>query len=493
MATSNMTVGYEFEFIDQVSEDYHDYVCRQCKHIAREPAIASCCTEVFCKACIEAIIRGKKPCSSCESSEIASQGLHKKYQLKIRTLRIHCSLKDRGCEWTGQLQHLDAHLDFTTGDCVYVDVECPSKCNQKVQKLNVDTHLANCCPNRDYTCPHCSFRATFHEVSDHFEVCRYYTLVCPNRCGASFERDVLEDHLNMCGLQKLQCEFSYAGCEASLTRNQQKEHMEQSSQKHLALVAAATKRIQEQQQAFEQILQTQQKICKQALEQKDAMIQSLEGQYKVLKKNLDEQKEEFHKQQKMYEEKLADQETRIKELEIKNDEKQQQMLDLNRKLENFRQEMAPLTKHVHAPPYAITLRSYAVSKKLGEVFSIPAMYTHPGGYAIVLKVFFNGKGEGYHTHISVGVYSIKGIYDDTLIFPVQFTMTVELMNQHRDQDHHRRIIECTVKKENIGSFCSVGLLNTFIPHAILEWNEDRQSQYLKNDCLELRVIEVLVN
>ncbi len=36
-----------------------------------------------------------------------------------------------------QLQHLGAHLDLSTGDCVYVDVDCPKGCEQKVQKRNV--------------------------------------------------------------------------------------------------------------------------------------------------------------------------------------------------------------------------------------------------------------------------------------------------------------------------------------------------------------------
>ena len=69
MATPSIPVGYECEFIDQVPEDYF---CKQCKHVAREPQIASCCTEVFCKACIEAVIKDKKPCPSCQK---------KRYQL----------------------------------------------------------------------------------------------------------------------------------------------------------------------------------------------------------------------------------------------------------------------------------------------------------------------------------------------------------------------------------------------------------------------------
>jgi len=33
-------------------------------------------------------------------------------------------MKDRGCEWTGVLQDLDARLDVDTVDCQFVAVQC---------------------------------------------------------------------------------------------------------------------------------------------------------------------------------------------------------------------------------------------------------------------------------------------------------------------------------------------------------------------------------
>ena len=168
-------VGYECELVDQVPEHL---ICQQCKHVAREPYTTSCCGECFCKECIKNFSQGNKPCPICQES-VLSPRLQRKYKAEILALKIHCSLKDVGCDWTGQLQHLDAHLDLATGDCVYVDVDCPSKCNQKVQKRNVNTHLTNHCPNRnrDCTCPHCSFKTTFVEISQHFETCQT-TLLC---------------------------------------------------------------------------------------------------------------------------------------------------------------------------------------------------------------------------------------------------------------------------------------------------------------------------
>ena len=258
MATLNIPVGYECEFVDQVPEDYF---CKLCKHVAREPTIASCCTEVLCKACIDAIVQDKKPCPSCEDVETESLGSHKKYTPKILALEVRCTTKDRGCPWTGQLQHLNAHLDVTTGDCEYADVECPKKCVQKVQKRNVDTHLANECPNRYYRCPHCNFASTFCVVSKHFDVCRYYPLACPNRCGVTFERDDLGDHMKMCRLEEVKCVFAKAGCQANFIRENEDTHMDQSTQKHLALMPAAIlKMLHEQEEKFEEKLHKQQEV-----------------------------------------------------------------------------------------------------------------------------------------------------------------------------------------------------------------------------------------
>ena len=468
MATPSKPVGFECDFVDEVPEDYF---CKQCSHVAREPTIASCCTEVFCKACIEAVIEDKKPCPSCQETDISFIP-HKKYQPKILALKVHCSLKDQGCEWTGQLQHLDAHLDLTTGDCVYVDVDCPKECNQKVQKLNVDTHLANHCPNRDYTCPHCSFKATFREVSEHFKVCPYYPLVCPNRCGASFERDVLEDHMKMCGLQKVQCEFSYAGCEAEFLRDHQKEHMEQNTQKHVALVAAATLRSS---RTFEQKLQKQQREFDLKFEEKDKQMKTMLEEQKVFKKKLEEQQKDFHKQQRMLEEKLEEKDHQIKILK-----EQQNRLHIK----------------VGIPPYYITFSNFQDMK--AKVFSItsPSVYTHSTGYKFELSLQPSGPlltyVDGHGTHVAVYVYSLEGDHDDKLKLPARFTITLELLNQHRDQDHHRRDIECEVTRESIGNIISIGMDYKLISHDDLKWNAHKQTQYLKSDCLRFRITEIVL-
>ena len=474
MATLNKPVGYKYEFVDQVPEDYF---CKLCKHVAREPTLLSCCGECFCKACVDVIIQDKNPCPSCEDSNITSCP-QVKYQRKILVLEVRCTAKDRGCEWTGQLQHLDAHLDVTTGDCQYVDVECPKKCVQKVQKRNVDKHPANECPNRDYRCPHCNFANKYHVVTKHFDVCPYYPLACPNRCGVTFERDDLEDHMKMCRLEEVQCVFGNEGCQAKFIRENEDEHMDHNTQKHLALIPAATLRIN---QDFEQKLQEQQEVFERKLEQKDEQIKHVE-------QKLDKHNREFHEQQqKEFQETLKVKDEKIKKLE-------DQLQTNGQVIEQQQRAISQLCREVGIPPYDITFSDYQQEKASNGYISSPPMYTHPGGYKFTLILWPNGpvSRSGWGTHVSGNVYSLKGDHDTTLKFPAKFTITLQLLNQHRNQNHYTRDIQCEIKtRADIGNY--IGTDFTFIPHAALKWNRDKQTQYLKDNCLRFKITKIVLH
>ena len=500
-------VGHEYEFVDQVPEDYF---CKLCEHVAREPTIASCCTELLCKACIDVIVQDKKPCPSCGDLEIKALGQHSKNHAKILALEVRCTMKDRGCEWTGQLQYLDAHLDVTTSDCQYVDVECPKKCVQKVQKRNMDTHLANECPNRNYRCPHCNFTNTYRVVTEqHWDVCSYYPLACSNRCGATFERDDLEDHMKMCPLEEVQCVFSDPGCQAKFIRENEDEHMDQNIQKHLALMPAATRQTQQAlerkdrrtQQAFErrvrrivfmflamiiqlylnhnqQLRETNQELQNRIAELESSVqhVQQVLGE--KLKQKISDMKLQIQKYDKQLQDEKKDLKKQSKEIQSQRD-----------MITALQQEDRELYFHTGLLPYYITPSNY--NKK--RIFS-PQMYTHPGGYKFELLLFPKGANAGTGTEVSIAVYSVKGDYDSELKFPVKFTITVQLLNQHRDQDHHTKDIQCEIKnRKRIGDQKNnIGADYKFIPLTDLEWNSEKQTQYLKDDCLRFRITKIVV-
>ena len=379
-------------------------------------------------------------------------------------------------------------------DCEYVALECPKKCVQRVQKRNVDTHLANECPNRDYRCPHCSFASAFCVVSKHFDVCRYYPLACPNRCGVTFERDDLDDHMKMCRLEEVECVFAKAGCQANFIRENEDAHMDQNMQKHLALMPAATLKIS---QDFEQKLQEQLEAFEKKLDQKDEQIkqveQKLDKQSREFQEQLGEQQNEFQeqlgKQQNEFQELTKEKDAQIKGLE-------EQQIRNRQLIEKQQQTISQICSgEVGIPPYDITLSNYQQEKTRNVNIEGPPMYTHPGGYKFNLRLFPNGRGIGAGTHVTVCVFSLKSDDDATLKVPVKFTITLHLLNQHRDQDHHTRDIQCEIKnRETIGSVWNAAAVDwKFIPHADLKWNRDKQTQYLKDDCLKFRITKIIVH
>ena len=130
------------------------------------------------------------------------------------------------------------------------------------------------------------------------------------------------------------------------------------------------------------------------------------------------------------------------------------------------------------------------ARELSVIYS-PSIYTHPGGYKFELELYPNGDCNGYSTHVTVYVSSVKGDHDAVLKAPVKFTITLQLLNQHRDKDHHTRDIQCDVI--NMKGVCYIGGDYTFIPHTALEWNCDKQTQYLKDDCLRFRITKIVVH
>ena len=234
MAASLKVGGYQCKFIDELPDDL---LCKSCRHVARQPHLTSCCGEQFCHTCIAPILQDKKPCPSCKEDTFTIFK-NKRDHRRILALCVHCTIKDRGCQWTGKVEQLDTHLDVKSGDCQYVDVECREKCGQQVQKHQLATHIANDCPKRDFTCMHCGFKATYEVVSEqHWPECQNYPVPCPNRCQiGAVERNTLEDHLKMCSLQVVDCDFSYAGCNKKLPRQDMEKHVEENTQKHLALM-----------------------------------------------------------------------------------------------------------------------------------------------------------------------------------------------------------------------------------------------------------------
>ena len=464
---SSVVGGYRSTFADS---SYGEFICDLCSYVTRDPSLTSCCGEHFCEACITPVLMEKKPCPYCGVAEFTVL-LDKNYQRKVLALRVHCTLKDRGCQWTGKLEQLDAHLDVETGVCEYVDIECPEKCGQQIQKHQLATHVANECPKRDFNCKYCGFKATYEVIcGQHMQVCESYPLSCPNgpECDVGvLERFSLDEHLKVCRLQVVECDFSYAGCNKKLPRQDMEKHMEESKREHLTLMAAAMSRIGTE---FECKLQEQRKEFQENLQQKQRMIRESEAKLVKLQKQL-------------------------------QNERQARVLGIPTRVANL--------EHGLAPPCYFTILYFTQHRETDAWWTSPPIYTHQYGYKFCVRMATNGYKEGKDTHISLFFYAMKGEYDDTLSWPAKGAITVELLNQHKDANHHALTLSTewprSTTSTNAWEISDKGMgwksvayycrefSYKFITHQKLEWNSEKETQYLKENCLRLRITKVKIS
>ncbi len=298
--------GYKCEFIDTVSEDF---LCTKCNLVTRRLTLTSCCGESFCQTCIVDTQEQGQPCPVCGEKEFTFFQ-HVKNQKRINNLQVHCIMKERGCVWSGTLDQLDTHLDPHLDNCQYVDTKCPLNCLQTIPKNKVDQHVAQECTKRPHVCQHCGFKATYEEVVDtHLPECKYVPLQCPNMCGVSCERGEMEDHMKLCRLEEVECEFSSVGCDGRFIREDQDEHARQNSQKHLTLTASL---------AVETKEQLQQKLLEQDKKHHEE-LETLRGKIEEQNMRLTEQKAILEQQEKRLgeqEKKLGDKERKLRQQDL---------------------------------------------------------------------------------------------------------------------------------------------------------------------------------
>ena len=136
---------------------------------------------------------------------------------KVLELKVECTMKERGCDWSGELGKLDMHVDTQNGSCQFVDVSCPNNCGESHQRYHLANHLWVRCPKQPFACKYCKFKATYEQVfNDHYPKCVVYPVPCPNKCEiGTVEQGNLQKHMSECPLQVVKC---HLGCSGKMKR-----------------------------------------------------------------------------------------------------------------------------------------------------------------------------------------------------------------------------------------------------------------------------------
>ncbi len=152
-----------------------------------------------------------------------------------------------------------------------------------------------------------------------------------------------------------------------------------------------------------------------------------------------------------------------------------------------------LLKSTSTVPRTIRLTNYLKHKSDKDQFYSPPFYTSYNGYKMCLRFNANGSGTGEGTHVSVFAYLMKGDNDDSLSWPFTGRVTFKLLNQLEDDNHYekttafladneagKRVVDRKRAQRGYGQ-------QKCISHAYLDYNADKNTQYLKDDTLVFRV------
>ena len=136
---------------------------------------------------------------------------------------------------------------------------------------------------------------------------------------------------------------------------------------------------------------------------------------------------------------------------------------------------------------------YSYKRKNNRVQYCEHFFT--SGYKMRLVVYANGENDRKGSHLFVYLRILHGPHDDQLDWPLKGTFIIELLNQHEDKNHHRRTLnypddhtlECPGNEDiNKPGGTGWGYL-TFIEQSELDFNSSKNTQYLKDDKLYIRV------
>ena len=133
--------GYDCNYVDKPPRAYE---CPICLLVLRDPHMVDCCGRKYCQTCIGQVQEAQKPCPVCNCSFKVSI-LEKQLQREIGDIKVYCSNKSSGCDWSGELRDLEQHQQQ---QCSYTPIQCTLGCGQELQRTELEDHVAHSCKNR---------------------------------------------------------------------------------------------------------------------------------------------------------------------------------------------------------------------------------------------------------------------------------------------------------------------------------------------------------
>ena len=328
--------------------------------------------------------------------------------------------------------------------------------NRKIRNLNIY------CTNRK-----CLWNGSLQDIDNHLSTCPFQIVECSNKCGTQLKRSNLENHLlNKCQKRKVSCVYCHNRDEYQIIYGDH-YHIECPN----VPLSCPNNGCEEK---IKRCLITQHRdTCPK--EEVDCQYSKVGCHEKMKREDIPQ-----HNKDKM-------------EIHLR---KAVCMIEtLNCTIQQFK-----VPQQANGGTFLIKMRGFKTLKESNTSWSSPGVYTCPG-YKFCLIVHPNGNNDGEGTHVSCYIRLIPGEYDDILEWPFLGEVTVELLNQLEDNNHHEEFMTFDQedgKRKFKEDKSGLGYA-TFISHSELIENQDHlwatndfdfltdPIQYLKDDMLYFRV------
>ena len=223
MATRGLRFSYkgrDLLFFDESKKNLEDLVCPVCYEIPSDPVQTSCCGHLFCKQCLKG-----PTCPLCRQRYTSMPDQFN--TRKIRSLKVECS--NKGCDWKGELGGIVGH--FAT--CKYEIIPCLNECGKNGTRTVIDAHMSEECPFRTVKCDYCQWEDKADTLPEHTTFCPALPVPCPDECGQSVPRDMLDEHSETCSRRFVKCKYYLIGCRVFLPADKMADHLVQAEGDHL--------------------------------------------------------------------------------------------------------------------------------------------------------------------------------------------------------------------------------------------------------------------
>ena len=409
---------------------------------------------------------------------------------------MRCDNVGRGCYWEGSVEMLDDHVT----KCEFTLVSCPNKCEVKSDDLQLirkvlDDHLKTTCPNRDYECEDCGEKGTYASITEeHDQVCANKLVPCLNtECTVTIERGKFMEHI--CMFTEVACKYHNIGCNVRKVRMHMKQHEEEDDKAHLHLalekIVKLDSMVSLSQSENASLMATVFHDISSLKDTTTSLIQKLDNTVSSSNGNITSLRASLSLVEKTTTSldkttnSLMQTTTFLKKtttsLEETTTSLEKATTSLEKTTTSMKKDIDVINKR---ESFTFKMSDYSLRKAENQTYYSEPFYTSCDGYRICIRVDPNGNDDCEATHVSVFVKLLKGSNDQKLQWPFLGTVTVELLNQLADDDHHSRMIFNLGNKVRVGS--ALGRPD-FIPHSNLVHDLARNTQFLVDDTLYFRV------